>query len=193
MGLSTFDRLIASHEAEARLRKQIWDRSLAPEVNIARGGCLVSLTRTSTSIRCRSQHPAAASPSNAPRLDGYTYRSGTDRIGSLTLVVMSVRNVTYDDFDPVIVYSNPADWSTPNPQASLSPFTNIMKRDSRWVSILCSSCNRTIPAGSMLRPMSPGRSGTRLRTTRQKSLVPRSRSTLQVSFALQLADEAALC
>ncbi|KAH8089248.1 hypothetical protein HD553DRAFT_160238 [Filobasidium floriforme] len=29
---------------------------------------------------------------------------------------MSVRNVTYDDFDPVIVYSNPADWSTPNPQ-----------------------------------------------------------------------------
>lgn len=29
---------------------------------------------------------------------------------------MSVRNVTFDDFDPVIVYSNPADWTTPNPQ-----------------------------------------------------------------------------
>jgi hypothetical protein len=94
-----------------------------------------------------------ASLSNASRLDGYTYRSGTDRIGSLTLIVMSVRNVTYDDFDPVIVYSNPADWSTPNPQASPCPFTNGMKRDSRLVSTLCSSCNRTTPAGSMLRLM----------------------------------------
>jgi hypothetical protein len=25
-------------------------------------------------------------------------------------------NITIDDFDPVVVYSNPGDWSTPNPQ-----------------------------------------------------------------------------
>lgn len=161
-------------------------RSLIPEVNIARLCCLVSLTRTSTSIN--PKHLLPTLPDSR-----YTQRSGKDRIGSLTPIVMSIRNVTYDDFDPVIVYSNPADWSTPNPQASPGPFTNGMKRDSRLVSTLCSSCNRTIPAGSMLRRMSRGQSGTRLRITRQRSPVPRSRSTLQVSLTLQLADKAALC
>jgi hypothetical protein len=31
---------------------------------------------------------------------------------------MSLLNVTFDDFDPVLVYSNPADWTTPDPQVS---------------------------------------------------------------------------
>lgn len=29
---------------------------------------------------------------------------------------MEMTNVTIDDFDPVIVYSNYGDWQTPNPQ-----------------------------------------------------------------------------
>jgi len=33
---------------------------------------------------------------------------------------MSLLNVTFDDFDPVLVYSNPADWTTPDPQVSPS-------------------------------------------------------------------------
>ncbi len=29
---------------------------------------------------------------------------------------MSMANISLDDFDPPIVYTNPVDWSTPNPQ-----------------------------------------------------------------------------
>lgn len=29
---------------------------------------------------------------------------------------MSLNYITIDDFDPPIVYSNPDDWTTPNPQ-----------------------------------------------------------------------------
>jgi hypothetical protein len=99
------------------------------------------------------QSRSKASPSNASNFPGIPTAAEIGSNRSLASIVMSVRNVTYDDFDPVIVYSKPGDWSTPNPQASLSPFTNGMKRDSGLVSTLCSSLNRIIPAGSMPRPM----------------------------------------
>jgi hypothetical protein len=35
---------------------------------------------------------------------------------SYSSLAMSLLDVTFDDFDPVLVYSNPADWMTPNPQ-----------------------------------------------------------------------------
>jgi hypothetical protein len=128
----------------------ICDHSLAPEVNIARG-CLFRCDKD-VDVDQIQQLAASISLQRFQTPDIPTAAQiGSDR--SLASIVMSVRNVTYDDFDPVIVYSNPGDWSTPNPQASLSPFTNGMKRDSRLVSTLCSSCNRTIPAGSMLRRM----------------------------------------
>lgn len=35
---------------------------------------------------------------------------------------MSITNITIDDWDPLIVYANPGDWSTPNPQDNPSWF-----------------------------------------------------------------------
>jgi hypothetical protein len=37
---------------------------------------------------------------------------------------MSLTNITVDDFDPIIAYSNPADWTTPNPQDNPSWFNS---------------------------------------------------------------------
>lgn len=46
---------------------------------------------------------------------------------------MSLLNVTFDDFDPVLVYSNPADWTTPDPQVSpsIDPFSHIDRQECR--------------------------------------------------------------